>query len=887
MHSHKSKLSLFRSNRSQASLLSAHESRSYQASPIDSPLQSPAFPPNSAVSSLDSEDRDDTFIQRQPLRDSDTSQYYTGNGTHLPQRSQSQRTPPAQKSYTGASPTQPPLQLTGTLHGSAKTSTIHEHPDSDHQQDQVPAKAGPKRLRRFLGFGETSNHKDFVNKQSIGRSISKRRASLEPQIITTLEEHLQNTWPSGSTSATYSPTTRIGEEEEGSTLLDSPYSQYPEETPPIPPKDLPKSPRSTTLPEQERSHTLLTTAPKQTGGEHQGPFRASTWDRKPRPPNHNPNPSSEHLGQHQTIPSVSGSGYPETQDVASPNYPPSLRSGQELAYSQSQHTLGSRPSSRQSYEPSSPGPASSQFRQRQSSVQGGSGYLEGSMAPPPTQTSARSVEPNQQGSQNGTNGREGGAAAYQSYPQGTQTGSQPNNGQTSSQYGPQLSVNNQPAGSYRGTPQASPMGQQNNSEQGRSTPPPNRSRDDLSGHDVAALHAKYDELSESNAVIQMLLCSFQITDCLVDDKYRKVKKYYFDKDAQVQQLQNTLAHQRLSQSRTSLDDNEYATRFLRLNGAIDNLAFNIRKGWHTVPDWLAPHVNREATTSATKEMIAVGRACISRWLVDEIFDRFFHPSLEPTLSCQLKIIEKNLRRFAPPTPTDEEKEALAAKISNWRLSTLDGLQDMLASQKAANFRSDLTKDLVEDLIARLTPNLKEPTPEGLEAGVLGIVELAVGVAANLPLESRDVYVEYIAPGTLFNDAYMKTEGTLSPLTNPGESAAEITEKMSMDDSDEKEEDRESLKDNLAAQQQQQQQQQHQSQGKKKGMFGGLMTKKPATGTGTLAAATTGTRVGNSNGEREREREREQGPKEERIRFAAFMAVEVRGRSTLVKAPVYI
>ena len=83
----------------------------------------------------------------------------------------------------------------------------------------------------------------------------------------------------------------------------------------------------------------------------------------------------------------------------------------------------------------------------------------------------------------------------------------------------------------------------------------------------------------------------------LDDKYRKVKKYYFDKDAQVQQLQNTLAHQRLSQSRTSLDDNEYANRFSRLDGAINNLAFNIRKEWKAVNKCLSTCVKKDATTS--------------------------------------------------------------------------------------------------------------------------------------------------------------------------------------------------------------------------------------------------------------------------------------------------
>jgi hypothetical protein len=359
-----------------------------------------------------------------------------------------------------------------------------------------------------------------------------------------------------------------------------------------------------------------------------------------------------------------------------------------------------------------------------------------------------------------------------------------------------------------------------------------------------------------------------------------VKKYYFDKDAQVQQLQNTLAHQRLAQSRTSLDDNEYATRFSRLDGAINNLAFNIRKDWRAVPPWLAPYVNRDATTTTTKEMTAVGRACISRWIVDELLDRHFHPALEPNLSCQLKIIEKNLRRFAPPTPTEEEREALLAKISNWRLATLDGLQDMLASPEAQQCRAELTDHLVKLLTTDLMMNLKDPPPPGLDAGVIGIIELAVGIAANLPLESRDVFVDYVMPGTLVNDNYMKVEGALPALTNPGEG---LSDTQSIGSQEEKEDtDRDSLKD-ISPQQreqqaqllvQQQQQQQQQQKGKKGGMLSGLMGKKPVPGAAPAAGA----------GKAAEEPPR---PREDRVRFAAFMSVEVRGKHMLIKAPVYI
>ena len=385
------------------------------------------------------------------------------------------------------------------------------------------------------------------------------------------------------------------------------------------------------------------------------------------------------------------------------------------------------------------------------------------------------------------------------------------------------------------------------------------------------------------------------TKHFAEDKYRKVKKYYFDKDAQVQQLQNTLAHQRLSQSRTSLDDNEYSNRFQRLDGAINNLAFNIRRDWRSIPPWLAPHVNRDAATQPTKEMTAVGRACISRWLVDELLERYFHPSLELGFSAQLKIIEKNLRRFAAPTPSEEEKDSLLARISNWRLATLDGLQEVLSSSQAADNRASLTESLVEKLTASLSMMLKEPSPPGLEGGVSMIVELAVGIAANLPLESRDVFVEYVAPGVLVQEAWMKVESGLPALTNPGEGPSDgdggsVVSKQTEETGSIESRDtgasngngNEETAKETAMQQQAQQQQQQVAQGKKKGMFTGFMS-GGAGKKGSVSGVTPGLQSQQGQGQQQQP----SPPKEDRVRFSTFMAVEVRGRSVLVKAPVYV
>ncbi|KAL2845681.1 hypothetical protein BJY01DRAFT_234893 [Aspergillus pseudoustus] len=312
-----------------------------------------------------------------------------------------------------------------------------------------------------------------------------------------------------------------------------------------------------------------------------------------------------------------------------------------------------------------------------------------------------------------------------------------------------------------GTPQNPPQpppsahsSLQGASEPGRSTPTSkdNRSRDDLGEIDIPALLQKHEELQA---------------------KYSKVKRYYFERDAQVQQLQNTVAHQRMAVSRTVLDDNEYANRFGRLDGAIKDLAFSLRKDWKVIPDWLAGSVNEDAPSTGAREMTVVGRAIISRWLVDELFERFFHPSLEPNFSRQLKAIEMTLRHQQANTSTEEDKENAIARISNWRRTTLDGLGDSLQGPAADVHRTQITDNLVEFLVATLASHLTDPPPPGFENGARMIIEIALGIAEKIPLESRDICVSYLPPGTPINEATMRVEPStlLPPLTNAAAAAS--------------------------------------------------------------------------------------------------------------------
>ncbi|KAJ4153240.1 hypothetical protein LMH87_009737 [Akanthomyces muscarius] len=311
-------------------------------------------------------------------------------------------------------------------------------------------------------------------------------------------------------------------------------------------------------------------------------------------------------------------------------------------------------------------------------------------------------------------------------------------------------------------------------------------------------------------------------------KYKNVKRLYFDGksqieqlNGQVEQLQNAVANQRMSQSRTALDDSEYATRFNRLNGAIINLSFNIRKDWRVVPDWLASYVSPDAIKTGKQEMTAIGRAVVSRWLVDELFDKCFHPDLDPQLSAQLKNIEKGIRGNTHTMLRPEEFEAQTTKIVSWRMATLDGLAKSLTA-KASENRAALIQKATTDLSAHLHSCLTVPPPPGVEGSTSMIVELAIGMAANLPLESRDVSIWYPLPTDIVQPNLMEVEKAgLPSLTGAEESDSdsepeELTEKGG------------------------------------KGQKGktGIM-KEP-----------------------------------KRVRFAGFMALEVKGRQVLMKAPVW-
>lgn len=303
----------------------------------------------------------------------------------------------------------------------------------------------------------------------------------------------------------------------------------------------------------------------------------------------------------------------------------------------------------------------------------------------------------------------------------------------------------------------------------------------------------------------------------------------------------------MSQSRTALDDNEYATRFNRLNGAINNLSFNIRKDWRTVPQWLEKFVSADALKTGKQEMTAVGRAVITRWLVEEVFNKCFHPGLDPTLSAQLKEIELSIRGNAYNMQSQEEYDALTTRIVNWRMATLDGLQRRLTSSTTGDNRNMLISKATTTLTTCLYQYLSNPPPPGVEGSTSMIVELAVGIAANLPLESRDVAIMYPLPGDPVLPHLMEIEKMGLPTLE----AHRVDADLDVDDELDKERAKariDKAKANALA------------------AMGGQGSRK-----GSLTASGDGEGL----------------PKDAGIvRFAGFMALEVRGRQVLMKAPVW-
>lgn len=489
----------FHKSKSQASLLHSHEANAGRASthhsPVESPLHSPAFPPSNAAALHDRAD-DNTgphFGHTYPQEDSKSYQ------SVFPSRSLSQRSPSQSHS---ANQQQPTIQLVGPASGQQDdsiSSAVDENPDAYYYQQQRPRltqKEEPKK-RRFFGLGSSSKESDTSTPQPthipqrLGRSISVRTKNYLPQETSgPIGRPGQQRRPSQSSRSTNPPTASSDETDDGGTgfPLSGPGPPIPDKHPLRSSDFLPGTPRESAYRKQSVQGVIVDTNGRPRF-ERQGSATSTGWD---SPQSIHQQRLQEELQQYRLPPSYQPS--PSSATSAS-SHPLSARTQQEGHHHFNQDLQNSRPPSQQSYGP--PSPVHSQparfdshqqhpFGQPRASVVS---QASSSMGPPQTQPSRdrRSQELAQ--NQQGTGNREG--AGYQPYHQGNQAQGQPPG--PPPPYNSQLGVSGQQSNNYR-APQPSPMAQQNTGEQGRSTPPPSRSRDDLSNPDIAQLMTRHDEL---------------------------------------------------------------------------------------------------------------------------------------------------------------------------------------------------------------------------------------------------------------------------------------------------------------------------------------------------------------------------------------------------------
>ena len=465
---------LFYKNRSAHSLLSSQDAKErgrFQPSPAESPLHSPTFSRPSQYGDEEEEGEEEEEEEEgqqysHPYRLEETRFYQP---TGHPTRSQSQRSP----GQINTNLPQPTINLVGPTHSTPSSAVDDSAPDSFYRQEPAPNlpqhKEAPKR-RRFFGLGGSS--KDSTSNPpsaKLGRSISVRRRE---QLPDTFPKQGHQSVHQDRPSAHVSPTEDFEEDDERDPNIHSATN------PPLPDKEPLRSPGlSQSAPHPDYSYGGSNPSSSQgRQGSHE-----SSWVRT--------SSNVHHHAQNDSAQQHTPSSYhpsPASATSTSSNHHFYQRSPSDTLHEHWQEQPPSRPSSQQSLEPPHSGQHArgyETYHARGSSSQTSSlsHYTQGSMGPPP-----HGQAPNRRTSEAQEQSREGN---YQPYAQNTAAGNVlPSN--APSQYTSQLTPQGQ---TFRGNPQASQM-QQNNHEQGRSTPPPSRSRDDLSNMDYAQLQAKQEEL---------------------------------------------------------------------------------------------------------------------------------------------------------------------------------------------------------------------------------------------------------------------------------------------------------------------------------------------------------------------------------------------------------
>ena len=194
------------------------------------------------------------------------------------------------------------------------------------------------------------------------------------------------------------------------------------------------------------------------------------------------------------------------------------------------------------------------------------------------------------------------------------------------------------------------------------------------------------------------------------------------------------------------------------------------------------------------------------------------------------------------------------------MTTLEGLNRQLSSPATVENRNLMTEKATTNLTACLFQYLNDPPPTGVQGSTSMIVELAIGIASNLPLESRDVALLYPLPGDMVQPHLMEVEKTPLPVLE--------AQKTEVEGEGEEETDKD-------------------KNGKSR-----LDKAKPGTLRSKLTGEGQASRKGSiasASGSMNADVDVAPAllPKDtNKVRFAGFIALEVRGRQVLMKAPVW-
>ena len=181
-----------------------------------------------------------------------------------------------------------------------------------------------------------------------------------------------------------------------------------------------------------------------------------------------------------------------------------------------------------------------------------------------------------------------------------------------------------------------------------------------------------------------------------------------------------------------------------------------------------------------------------------------------------------------------------------------------------------------NLTANLVNFLSEPVPAGIADSAHMIIELAVNIACNLPLESRDIAIMYPLPGDLLQVSFMKPESGVGmpALENPGIDPTADVDGSSTASGD---------KDDAGGKDGEKQAEPVSSSKLRKerpgGKGGGML--QPGTSSKKSSAQNTPDTPGDVSAKSKTSDDGVQ-----KVRFAGFLGVEVRGRQILAKAPVW-